>query len=189
IITPSHHQPARRDAMSRTIIQRLIIIVAALAAAFAVVKVTLTSRTAKAKGPEIHTAKVERGDVVSSVSATGTLQALTTVDVKSNVGGRVDLLTVDVGSRVKTGQLIAKIDPTDTRSSFNQAKADDDAAQARLSQAQYNLTLQKHATVAAIKQARQQLLSAQAKELQTRQQAQAQPQLTDAAINQAKANL
>src|SRR5204863_1172206 len=114
IITPSHHQPARRDAMSRTIIQRLIIIVAALAAAFAVVRVALVSRTAKAKGPEIKTAKVERGDVVSSVSATGVLEPLTTVDVKSNVGGRVDQLRVEVGDRVHKGQLIAEIDPTDT---------------------------------------------------------------------------
>src|SRR5947209_18942160 len=113
--------------MSRTLSQRLIITLLAVGAAFAVVRVVVNSRTAKAKGPEIHTAKVERGDVVSSVSATGTLQALTTVDVKSNVGGRVDLLTVDVGSRVKKGQLIAKIDPTDTQSSYNQAKADDEA--------------------------------------------------------------
>ena len=135
--------------MSRALIQRLIIIGIAILAAVAVVKVVVGTRTAKAKGPEIKTAKVERGDVVSSVSATGVLQALTTVDVKSNVGGRVDLLTVDVGSRVKKGQLIAKIDPTDTLSSFNQAKADDDAAQARLLQAEYGLTLQKHASDAA----------------------------------------
>src|SRR5439155_21344624 len=112
------------DNMSRTVIQRFIIVVAALAAAFAVVKVTLSSRTAKAKGPEIRTAKVERGDVVSSVSATGVLEALTTVDVKSNVGGRVDKLAVDVGTRVKKGDLIADIDPTDMQTQYDQAKAD-----------------------------------------------------------------
>src|SRR5439155_2843315 len=131
------------DNMSRTVIQRFIIVVAALAAAFAVVKVTLSSRTAKAKGPEIRTAKVERGDVVSSVSATGVLQALTTVDVKSNAGGEVKELKVDVGTHVKKGDLIARIDPTDTESAYKQAKADYDSAYARWVQAQYNLSLQK----------------------------------------------
>lgn len=175
--------------MSRTLIQRLIIVVVALAAAFGVVRVIIGSRTAKAKGPEIKTAKVERGDVVSSVSATGVLEALTTVDVKSNVGGRVDVLAVDVGTRVKKGQLIARIDPTDTVSSFKQAKADYEAAQARLDQARFNLSLQFQQNSAQIKQARQQLLSAQAKELQARRQSKVQPELTRLSIRQARANL
>lgn len=175
--------------MSRAVIQRLVIGVLAILAAVAVVRVVVGTRTAKAKGPEIHTAKVERGDVVSSVSATGTLQALTTVDVKSNVGGRVDLLTVDVGYKVKNGQLIAKIDPTDTQSNYNQALADNEASEARLKQAWLNLTLQDKANIAAIRQARQQLASARAKELQARQQKDAQPQLSDAAVNEAQANL
>ena len=121
--------------MSRALIQRLVIVGLAILAAVAVVKVVVGTRTAKAKGPEIKTAKVERGDVVSSVSATGVLQALTTVDVKSNAGGEVKELKVDVGTHVKKGDLIARIDPTDTESAYKQAKADYDSAYARWVQA------------------------------------------------------
>jgi HlyD family secretion protein len=174
--------------MSRTLIQRLIITLFAVGAAFAVVRVVVNSRTAHAKGPEIRTAKVERGDVVSSVSATGTLQALTTVDVKSNVGGQVLVLKVDVGTRVKKGDLIARIDPTDTESAFKQAKADYDSAFAKMVQAKTNMELQKQADVAAIKQAQQQLLSAQAKEMQALRQAKVQPGLTLSAIREAQEN-
>jgi HlyD family secretion protein len=174
--------------MSRTQIQRLIIIVAAIGAAVAVVRVVLNSRTAKAKGPEIRTAKVERGDVVSSVSATGVIQALTTVDVKSNVGGQVLVLTVDVGSRVHKGDLIAKIDPTDTESAYKQAKADYDSAVAKKVQAKTNIGLQRDADKAAIKQAQQQLASAKAKELQALKQFKVQPDLTQSAIREAQEN-
>jgi HlyD family secretion protein len=175
--------------MSRTVIQRLLIAAVALCAAFFVVRVVVNSRTAKAKGPEIRTAKVERGDVISSVNATGTLQPLTTVDVKSNVGGRVDLLTVDVGDRVKKGQLIAKIDPTDTVTQFNQAQADYDATMARLRQAEINLKLQEEQNRAQIQQARKQLESAKAREMQAYQQMEVQPKLTRSAIQQAQASL
>src|SRR5262245_37023046 len=99
--------------MSRTWIQRLLLTLAAIMTAMAVVRVVVSSRAARARVPEMKTARVERGDVVSSVTASGTIEALTTVDVKSNVGGRVDVLAVDVGTRVKKGQLIARIDPTD----------------------------------------------------------------------------
>jgi HlyD family secretion protein len=174
--------------MSRTLIQRLVIIVLAVGAAFAVVRVVVNSRVAKAKGPEIRTAKVERGDVQSSVTATGIIQTLTTVDVKSNAGGQVLTLKVDVGTHVKKGDLIATIDPTDTRSAFKQAKADDDSATARLAQALLNQTLQKEADEAAIKQAQEQLLSARAKEMQARRQFKVQPELTQSAIRQAQQN-
>ena len=92
--------------------------------------------------------------------ARDTIEPLTTVDVKSNVGGRVDVLAVDVGDSVKKGQLIARIDPTDTNTQFAQAQADYQADQARLDQAQTNLQLQREQTQAAISQARQQLAAA-----------------------------
>ncbi len=175
--------------MSRPLIQRLIIAVVALCAAFAVARVVLTSRTAKAVGTKIVSAKVERGDVVSSVSATGVLEALTTVNVKSNVGGRVDRLTVDVGSIVKKGQLLAKIDPTDTVTQYDQATADYNAGDARRAQAVINLTLQEKQSIAQVEQAKQQLESARAKVLQAQTQARMQPSLTNAAVQQARANL
>src|SRR5262245_46701469 len=76
-------------------------------------------------------AKAEVGTVKKTVSATGTLQPWRVVDIKSKAGGRILRLGdmtknthVDVGSIVKKGDIIAEIDPTDTRLSFDQAKAD-----------------------------------------------------------------
>ncbi|MCX6375311.1 MAG: biotin/lipoyl-binding protein, partial [Armatimonadetes bacterium] len=135
-------------------------------------------RSARANEPTIETAKVESGTVVSSISASGLLQCLTTVDVKSNAGGLVDVLAVDVGAVVKAGQLIAKIDPTDSRTALNQAEADLSAAQARLSQSQESLSLQKEQQVTQVTQAQQSYEAAAARLAQAEAQAKAQPALT-----------
>ena len=145
-------------------------------------------RAARAYEPTIETAKVERGTVVSSVSASGVLQPLTTVDVKSNAGGQVELLAVDVGTIVAPGQLIAKIDPTDSRTTFNQAEADLSAANARMSQSKESLTLQKEQNVQQLQQATQAYAAAKARLAQAEAQAKVQPTLTKAAIRQAEAN-
>ena len=65
------------------------------------------------KKPEItyRTAKVERGPLVSSVSSTGTLAAVITVQVGTQVSGTIQKLFVDFNSSVKKGQAIAEIDP------------------------------------------------------------------------------
>src|SRR5262245_29990122 len=70
------------------------------------------------------TAPVTRGDVTSFVSATGLVQPWKVVDVKSDIGGRIDKMAVDLGDHVKAGQLIALIDPTDARATAEQAGAD-----------------------------------------------------------------
>ena len=62
--------------------------------------------------PEYQTAIAERGSVVSRVSTSGSLQAVVTVDVGSQVSGRVQELYADFNSPVKKGQKIAKIDPS-----------------------------------------------------------------------------
>jgi len=145
-------------------------------------------RTAQANKPTIETAKVERGTVASSISASGVLQPLTTVDVKSNAGGQVELLAVDVGTIVEPGQLIAKIDPSDSRTAFNQAEADLSAANARMSQSKESLTLQKEQNVQQLQQATQAYEAAKARLAQAEAQAKVQPTLTKAAIRQADAN-
>lgn len=145
-------------------------------------------RSVRANGPTIQTAKVERSTVVSTVSASGVLEPLTTVDVKSNAGGRVDVLAVDIGSVVEPGQLIAKIDPTDTRTALEQAEADLSAANARVSQSEEALSLQKEQHATQLQQAEQACEAAKARLAQAEQQAKAQPTLTKAAIRQAEAN-
>src|SRR6476620_9620510 len=57
-------------------------------------------------------ATIERGNLQSTVSATGTLNAVTTVSVGTQVSGQVSQLFVDFNDQVKKGQLLARIDPT-----------------------------------------------------------------------------
>jgi len=74
------------------------------------------------KTPEFVTTTVTNGDVTQTVSATGTLQAVTTVDVSSQISGNVAKLYVDWNSPVKKGQVLAEIDPSNYRTALNQAE-------------------------------------------------------------------
>jgi HlyD family secretion protein len=66
---------------------------------------------------------VDRGRIVARVTATGTLSALVTVQVGSQVSGRIQALYADFNSAVKRGQPIAKIDPQLYRAAVEQATA------------------------------------------------------------------
>jgi HlyD family secretion protein len=77
-----------------------------------------------------RTAPVERGDIQSTISATGTLNAVITVQVGTQVSGTIKELMVDYNSRVKKGMLIARIDPATFEAKVNQAKADLESARA-----------------------------------------------------------
>lgn len=136
-----------------------------------------------------RTAVVERTDLRKTVSATGFVQPLTTVDIKSRAGGEVKKLAVDIGSYVKPGDLIATIDPTDSLTAYNQAQSDVTAANARVSQAQQTEQLQRLTAATAIAQAEAGVTAAQARYEQAVQQAKVQPSLTEAAIRQARASL
>jgi HlyD family secretion protein len=78
------------------------------------------------------TAKVDRGKLTARVTATGTLSALVTVQVGSQVSGRISQITVDFNSPVKKGQVIARIDPQLFQAAAEQARANALAAQANL---------------------------------------------------------
>ena len=73
---------------------------------------------------DIETAAVSRGDVARIVSASGAVRALTTVEVGSQLSGQVVALYADYNSRVKKGQLIARIDPQTFATREQQAEAD-----------------------------------------------------------------
>lgn len=139
--------------------------------------------------PKIITAPVERGTVTSSVSANGVLQPLTTVEVKSNVGGQVVELAVDEGDIVQPGQLIARIDPTDTQTAYEQSQADLESAVSRVNQAREQLAMQNLQNDAQIESARESLAAAKARLLQAQEQSKIQPRLTNASITQAKSSL
>src|SRR5262249_19593895 len=82
-----------------------------------------------------ETVEVEKGRIVAKVTATGTLSALVTVQVGSQVSGRIQQLFVDFNSPVKKGQLIAKIDPQLFEAAVEQSRANYVAAQGNLSKA------------------------------------------------------
>lgn len=63
------------------------------------------------EGPRWRTAPVERGDLVTAVTAAGTLQAVTTVEVSSQLSGQVSSLEADFNDEVREGQPLARLDP------------------------------------------------------------------------------
>jgi HlyD family secretion protein len=81
-----------------------------------------------------RTAKIDRGAIARTVSATGTLQPLVSVNVGSTVSGPVESVDVDFNSRVRAGQVLARLDPT----SFQQRVVQ---AQANLAQANANVAV------------------------------------------------
>jgi HlyD family secretion protein len=83
-------------------------------------------------GPEFRTASVTRGDIQATVTATGAVNAVTTVLVGTQVSGTIKNLYVDFNSRVKKGQIIAQIDPATFESQVQQANANLLSAQANL---------------------------------------------------------
>ncbi|MEO7453887.1 MAG: efflux RND transporter periplasmic adaptor subunit [Fimbriimonadales bacterium] len=135
-----------------------------------------------------RTAEVERGDVVQSFSATGVLQPLTVVDVKSKAGGEVVALAVEEGTLLKRGDLVARIDPRDTQAIYEQAVADMTSTQARKNQINYQLLMQISNSETDIKNAESQLRSSRIQLLTLEARAKAQPELTEAAISQAQAS-
>lgn len=86
------------------------------------------------------TAKVERGNLRNSVTATGTLQAVTTVQVGSQASGTISALYADYNSVVKKGQVIAQLDPSVSKAQVDQARANLQQAQASVIQARAAVT-------------------------------------------------
>jgi HlyD family secretion protein len=82
--------------------------------------------------PEYAVATIERGDLVASVSATGALSPLITVQVGSQVSGRIHRLHADFNSRVRSGDLIAEIEPSLFAAEVAQAEANLRSAEAAL---------------------------------------------------------
>ena len=110
-------------------------IAAALIVVLAVAGV-LVHRVAFAKeAPQYRFATVERGDLQSTVSATGTINAVTTVSVGTQVSGQVSEILVDFNDTVKKGQLLARIDPTLAQQAVADAQANLEKAQAQALQA------------------------------------------------------
>ncbi|MDB4892759.1 MAG: putative macrolide-specific efflux protein [Gemmatimonadetes bacterium] len=85
--------------------------------------------------PQYRLGSVERGNIRATVSATGTLGAVRTVEVGTQVSGQISAINVDFNDHVKKGQLIARIDPTLQQQAVQDAQAGVARAQAPLTQA------------------------------------------------------
>ena len=111
----------------------------------------LVHRSAFAKEKaEYRLVAIERGNVQSTVSATGTLDALRTVTVGTQVSGQVAQVFVDFNDRVKKGQLLARIDPTLAQQAVADAQANLDKAQAQAVQASRDYTRNRELTDAGL---------------------------------------
>ncbi|HEY2913323.1 MAG TPA: biotin/lipoyl-binding protein, partial [Candidatus Angelobacter sp.] len=87
----------------------------------------------RGKAPvQYYTAPAETGEIKQVVEATGTINAVITVQVGSQVSGTISKLYVDFNSHVKKGQLIAQIDPPLFEGALSQARADLENARANL---------------------------------------------------------
>ena len=82
--------------------------------------------------PVYMTARVERGNLRNTVTATGTLQAVTTVQVGSQASGTISALYADFNSLVKKGQVVAQLDPAVSKAQVDQSRAALQQAQASL---------------------------------------------------------
>ena len=95
-------------------------------------------------------ARIERGPMASVVVASGTLNAVTTVQVGSQISGQVKEIFADFNTPVKQGQVIARIDPATYELRVNQTRADLDAAGSAVSVARSALAAQ-HAELGRVK--------------------------------------
>ena len=84
------------------------------------------------EAPNIQSVAVMRGDLLITAEAPGNVEPIRKVEVKSKASGEILRLYVDIGDEVKSGALLAEIDPRDVRNAFAQANADLEVAQARI---------------------------------------------------------
>jgi HlyD family secretion protein len=123
--------------MTRNVKRGVARTVAVLAASAGVVACGTSSADEPAMG--LTTVTTEVKDITSAVAATGTIEPIRVIDVKSQASGEVREVGVELGDNVERGALLVRIDPRDVRNTYNQATADLDVAQARYTVAQRKL--------------------------------------------------
>jgi HlyD family secretion protein len=86
----------------------------------------------KEQASSIQTVPVERRDIVVDAEATGVVEPINVIEVKSKASGQIERMPVETGTHVKPGDLLVQVDTRDVRNQYNQALADLRAAQARV---------------------------------------------------------
>jgi HlyD family secretion protein len=116
--------------------KKIWITIAIIVVAAALIAARMLSRS---ETTQYFTEKVDRGDIRDVVEATGTINAVITVQVGSQVSGTIDRLNADFNSHVKKDQIIARIDPSLFEGALLQAKADLETARANAEAAKANV--------------------------------------------------
>lgn len=119
----------------------------------------IARRRAASSGPVYQTAPATRADVHITVTATGTLEAITTVDVGAEVTGRMLSVLVDANDAVQKGQLLAVIDPEQLRASTDESSAQVASADAAIRQARATVIETRKAADRAHEQAKEGIVS------------------------------
>lgn len=101
-----------------------------------------TGEAAEDTGPTLLTAEASIGDLLIRAEATGTVEPVREIEVKSKASGEILRLLTDVGDVVERGTLLAEIDPRDVRNRYNQTEADLAVARAQLDISQAQLERQ-----------------------------------------------
>ncbi|HEY0372899.1 MAG TPA: efflux RND transporter periplasmic adaptor subunit [Thermoanaerobaculia bacterium] len=136
------------------------------------------------KDEQYKTEKVDRGNVTMTVTATGTLSAVTTVQIGSQVSGVIARLYADFNSKVQKGQILAELDPTPFEQQVAQRRADVTRAQVQVDDARLKYDRQKRLLDAGLT-AQAEVDAAKA----VLDGARAQVQQASAALSQAQTNL
>jgi HlyD family secretion protein len=102
-----------------------------------------TGEAAEDSAPSFLTGTVTRGDLVIQAEATGTVEPVREVEVKSKASGEILKLYIDIGDYVERGTLLAEIDPRDVRNRHNQTQADLAVSEAQLEIASAQLERQR----------------------------------------------
>lgn len=102
-----------------------------------------TGEAAEESRPRYITAEATRGNLELRAEATGTVEPVRDVEVKSKASGEILQLYADIGDQIERGTLLAEIDPRDVRNRFNQTEADLAVARAQLEIARAQLDRQR----------------------------------------------
>ena len=128
------HRPRRAQRPRKTLAIAVIGVLVLAAGAW-----YFSQRNASADAGTWRTVEVEQGDIRVAISATGTLSAISTVVVGSQISGQVTEVLVDFNDKVEQGQVLARIDPSSYQAQIEQGSAQIASARASLAQAQAGL--------------------------------------------------
>ncbi len=103
-----------------------------------------------AEAPAIQTVTPTQGDLRITAEATGTVEPIRRVEVKSKASGEILKLHADVGDEVQPGTLLAEVDPRDVQNAFDQANADLGVAKSRAEISKQQLERQKELLAAGV---------------------------------------